>query len=44
MKQKVTTAIGVKTGTMPESHGTIMPMHPNNSSTPDIRMRMIELS
>ena len=43
IEQKAVAARGVKIGTIPKSHGTIMPIHPNNSRTPNIRIGIIEL-
>lgn len=43
IEQKAVAAMGVKIGAISESHGTIMPIHPNNSRTPNIRIGIIEL-
>lgn len=43
IKQKDAAAIGVRIGAIPESHGTIMPIQPSNSRTPNTRIGIIEL-
>jgi hypothetical protein len=41
--QKDATAIGARIGAIPESQGTIMPMQPSHSRTPNTRIGIIEL-